>query len=302
MKFRKLALVTAVTLMTAASAMTGFAAVPYSDWHYAKFGKYPDANISSWEQDPVYWQYLAENDPALLTALRETYSDVYGDDENTNQLDYVDVAYAKSVSYAMVKKAYWSGSKAKWTIEGAATKYQIRVYRDDSRVSTKNTTKMNISLSSAITKSGYYYFEVRAYNENGGWSEWEDSDEKYFSVNNNSNKQTTTTKTTTTTTTTTSTNPQSGGSNTASTGQWLRAADGSGKWWYRHANGSYTSNDWELINGKWYYFDVSGWMMTGWLNVRGATYYLGMDGAMLTGTNFVDGVKRSFDTSGKLVG
>ena len=43
--------------------------------------------------------------------------------------------------------------------------------------------------------------------------------------------------------------------------QWIR--DGN-RWWYRHADGSYTTNGWEVINGAWYYFDGAGWMVTGW--------------------------------------
>ena len=63
--------------------------------------------------------------------------------------------------------------------------------------------------------------------------------------------------------------------------EWI--LDASGKWWYRHSDGSYTKNDWEYINGKWYHFDSAGWMQTGWIKVNGYWYYLGSDGAMTTG-------------------
>ena len=39
------------------------------------------------------------------------------------------------------------------------------------------------------------------------------------------------------------------------------------RWWYRHQDDSYTTNGWEYINGQWYYFDQSGWMVTGWLKL-----------------------------------
>jgi len=66
----------------------------------------------------------------------------------------------------------------------------------------------------------------------------------------------------------------------AAKGQWIKR---DGRWWYRHADGSYTTNGWECIDGKWYYFDREGWMLastcvndwTGW-------YALGASGAMLT--------------------
>ena len=63
--------------------------------------------------------------------------------------------------------------------------------------------------------------------------------------------------------------------------QWIR--DGN-RWWYRHADGSYTTNGWEVINGAWYYFDGAGWMVTGWLKRPSAWYYVTGSGAMATNT------------------
>ena len=54
--------------------------------------------------------------------------------------------------------------------------------------------------------------------------------------------------------------------------QWIQAADG--RWWYRHADGSYTRDGWERIGGEWYYFDAEGWMVTGWVQWSGDWYYL----------------------------
>nr|DAN95006.1 MAG TPA: hypothetical protein [Caudoviricetes sp.] len=56
-----------------------------------------------------------------------------------------------------------------------------------------------------------------------------------------------------------------------------------GRWWYRHADGSYTKSGWEKIDGKWYLFDADGWMLTGWQQVGGKWYYLTDSGAMATG-------------------
>ena len=44
--------------------------------------------------------------------------------------------------------------------------------------------------------------------------------------------------------------------------------------WYRHADGSYTKNDWEVIDGKYYRFDKDGWMVTGWQKIGNVTYYM----------------------------
>ena len=56
------------------------------------------------------------------------------------------------------------------------------------------------------------------------------------------------------------------------------------RWWYRHADGSYTRNGWEMINNKDYLFDDSGWMLTGWQNVNGSWYYLNNSGEKITNT------------------
>lgn len=55
------------------------------------------------------------------------------------------------------------------------------------------------------------------------------------------------------------------------------------RWWYKHADGSYTTNGWEKINGTWYYFDQAGWMATGWVKDNGTWYYLNDNGSMATG-------------------
>ena len=65
---------------------------------------------------------------------------------------------------------------------------------------------------------------------------------------------------------------------TKATAQWIQSGN---RWWYRHADGGYTRNGWELINGSWYYFDNAGWMLSNqWIG----NYYVGGSGAMLTDT------------------
>ena len=62
-------------------------------------------------------------------------------------------------------------------------------------------------------------------------------------------------------------------------GRWIRSGS---RWWFKHSDGSYTTNDWEKIDGVWYRFDNSGWMQTGWVK-DGSWYYLDGSGAMKTG-------------------
>ena len=77
----------------------------------------------------------------------------------------------------------------------------------------------------------------------------------------------------------TNTTTQSG-SNSNISGSWVQSGS---RWWYKHADGSYTTNDWEKINGVWYRFDNTGWMQTGWVKDNSTWYYLDGSGAMKTG-------------------
>lgn len=52
--------------------------------------------------------------------------------------------------------------------------------------------------------------------------------------------------------------------------QWIQSGN---RWWYRHEDGGYTRNGFEMINGKTYYFDAAGWMVTGWKQVGEDWYY-----------------------------
>jgi len=71
------------------------------------------------------------------------------------------------------------------------------------------------------------------------------------------------------------------GGGTSYTGQWIKNDIG---WWYRNADGTWPSNTWKQINGKWYHFDRNGYMQTGWILDNGKWYYLDpATGAMVTG-------------------
>lgn len=76
--------------------------------------------------------------------------------------------------------------------------------------------------------------------------------------------------------------------------EWIQKGD---KWWYRHADGSYTRDNWEYIDGKWYYFDELGWMETSkWIG----DYYVKANGAMAV-DEWVDNDTCYVDINGKLV-
>lgn len=80
-----------------------------------------------------------------------------------------------------------------------------------------------------------------------------------------------------------------------SSGSWIKSDS---RWWYKHSDGSYTTNGWEKIGGTWYYFDSEGWMKTGWIKESGNWYYLDDSGAMKTGWCWVSGSWYYLNASG----
>ena len=82
-------------------------------------------------------------------------------------------------------------------------------------------------------------------------------------------------------------------------GEWILSSNG--KWWYRHTDGSYTTNDWEYINGYWYHFDSSGWMQSGWLYTNNHWYYLKESGRMVVGWYKVNNIWYYFNSYGEMV-
>ena len=120
----------------------------------------------------------------------------------------------------------------------------------------------------------------------------------------NSNTNTTTQSSSNSSSSSTSTSSSSGNYSSTDTtvtsnqskSTWMYS---NGRWWYKHADGSYKTNGWEKINGVWYRFDNSGWMQTGWVK-DGSWYYLSDSGAMKTGWLKDNGSWYYLDSSGAM--
>ena len=83
----------------------------------------------------------------------------------------------------------------------------------------------------------------------------------------------------------------------ASSDRWVQSGS---RWWYRHSDGSYTTNNWEYINSLWYHFDPEGWMQTGWLKDGETWFYLSGSGAMATGWLDLGGTWYHLNSSGAM--
>lgn len=186
-----------------------------------------------------------------------------------------------------VEDAGWMDEEspvAVWEETSGAKSYEIKLYRGSSSVTSTQTTKNTYyDFSSEITRTGDYYYKIRAVYNSSNKGSWVESDSIYIdedvlaaiqSGNYNSYYGTVSSGNTP-------------GSTYNGSGGWQQ--DGIG-WWYRNADGSYPAGCWQMINGLWYYFDASGYMKTGWVLWNGNWYYCNQTtGAMLTDAYTPDG-------------
>ena len=193
-----------------------------------------------------------------------------------------------------VTDLYWGddGTTANWEKIDDAYQYEVRLYCNESQVESIKTKKDSFDMEKKMTKEGDYTFRVRALAKSnskeftdGYWSE--DSEETYVSAdfadmikNGGSTSQL-----------------KNGGPGKKEGGsaaeeketsivrqaKWIQE-DGSGRWWYQNADGSYPKGGWwqEPATGTWYFFDAQGYMQTGWIDWNGKSYYCSENGDMLT--------------------
>lgn len=91
--------------------------------------------------------------------------------------------------------------------------------------------------------------------------------------------------------------PESAGSEPsllASEGTWIQDQYG---YWYRHSDGSYTTNGWEFIDGYWYYFGSQGYRVTGWQWIDNEWYCMDSNGRMRKGWYTEGGNQYYLDSS-----
>lgn len=188
---------------------------------------------------------------------------------------------------------------AYWNENEEAKKYEVRLYRGSTALTSVLTTaSTSRSFAAYITKGGTYTFQVRgvynSYNK-GSWTESEplhvtSAEAAQISVESGLSDRTDNEAagngTSDSKTSGNNTSGSAGPGDAITNGTWLE--DGTG-WWYCNADQSYTVNDWQYINGFWYFFNESGYMMTGWIDWNSKWYYCDESGAMLADTTTPDG-------------
>ncbi len=175
-----------------------------------------------------------------------------------------------------IEDVYWNNRTAKWDEVSDASKYEVKLYRNSSTVTTITTTNNSYNFYQYMTKSGDYTFKVRAI-DGSDKSDWSDeSDECYISASEVYTGAVTTTDSTSDGTTPGNTGTESG--------QWVNSAYG----WSYYVNGVPVKGNWVYSGNEWYHINANGFMDTGWIFVDNNWFYLnpisdGTMGKMLTG-------------------
>lgn len=163
--------------------------------------------------------------------------------------------FASSEKYQLgtTEKAWWSDTTiARWKKVNRAKKYQVRLYEDDVVVTSVTVENPGVDFSKYMQDGNDYYFEVSTYAKNSTQrsGEWVESEIQTVSGRGDV------------------------------TGRWRSYQQGKK---YQRQDGSYVTDAWYLIAGKWYYFNADGYARTGWLDLGGQWYYLNAEGEMQKG-------------------
>ena len=217
------------------------------------------------------------------------YTDTYGDvpPAGTSAGDS-----SASESVGSVSEIWWNDSIAAWNFTGNCSSFEVSLYRDGKRIERVQTEETHHDFIYSMAEGGNYTFRVRAY-FNGKASEWTaDSDIYYTRVDEPSHVHADGVRAAKAT--------FGGPGPGVSTGEWVCDSEEDNLWRYVHEDGCFTTDTWEMIDSKWYYFNEEGYRQSGWFNWNDHTYYCGENGEMVTGYLDIDGDRCVFDTDGVL--
>ncbi len=183
---------------------------------------------------------------------------------------------------------YWDGRRARWSEVEGADKYEVKLYRGSSQVTTVTTTGTSYYFYPHMNRGGEYTFRVRALNSlDGAKGSWTDKSEEFYlssgdayqgtaSAPDNENSGP-------------GSHPTDGQGNSQPTG-WIQHQS---RWSYRRSDGNLVRDSWLFADNNWFYLGNDNIMRTGWIFVDNNWFYLnpvsdGTRGAMKTGWVFAD--------------
>lgn len=173
---------------------------------------------------------------------------------------------------------------AVWDRVRGAGSYEVRLYRNGLGIgaSMLNTTETTYDFRTMITRAGSYHVRVRPVNQINPDNKGEAAESSVINISAEQVQAI-----------------RSGNTSyvAPTQGEWVQDATG---WWYRHTDGGYTTNNWELIRDQWYFFGPNGYMKTGWIEWNGKLYYCDANtGAMLKNVTTPDGYILDYDGTRK---
>ena len=161
---------------------------------------------------------------------------------------------------------YWEGTEAEWEEVLDADRYEVRLYRGSSLVTTVTTGSNHYNFYPFMSKAGEYMFKVRGIctsdSKKGPWTDKSEEcsiAENYVYTGNVPGS--------------TGSGPSSGSGPSPSQAGWVQDQNGS------DGTKGAMKTGWQNISGAYYYFNpvsdgTRGAMRTGYQNVDGRTYYL----------------------------
>ena len=170
-----------------------------------------------------------------------------------------------------VYDCYWNGSSAAWSEVEYADKYEVKLYRGTSLVTTVTAMDNQYYFYPYMTKTGAYRFKVRPLSTyDGGRGPWSERSEEYYLTPEH-----------------VYTGPAPSGSSGSG---WVQDTYG---WTYHFSNGQLARSSWLNTDNNWFYLGDDGYMKTNWLYTDNNWFYLnpvsdGTRGAMKTGWLYTD--------------
>lgn len=204
-----------------------------------------------------------EDNEVEITSVERYKGDKYeGDNIYKVKFTYQVVAQLGDTTWAGWDSA--NPTLARWNGVKYANTYRVTLYDNQGSVVTQTVENAtSYDFSQFMTKEQVnYYFEVTAIAKNGDQRDYLKDGGPVSSLASASN------------------NPGH------TDGVWGDYQQGRR---YTKADGTIPANCWELILGKWYYFNAEGYALTGWNEIGGKWYYMYEDGAMAAGTSTPDG-------------
>lgn len=231
-----------------------------------------------------------------------------------------------------------TGEKAVWRGVTNAPGYEVVLYADDKKVTSKKVTATSVDFSENMKDgSKNYYYEVKAIPMTADQKKYLKEGEFVTSVDdvvsgNVVAKGVTPVQTPVTPSgnqsAATQAAPATGAAAPAASPASAAAAGNASGWklvngvWYYYDISVKPATGWRVINGLWYYFNASGQMQTGWVAnadgtwsyldpvnghlktgwilYNGSWYYIGANGKMVTGWFYENGKMYYFDASGRM--